>query len=91
MVPVFEDRPVSPSLDGVDEEDRVVAIDRLHELVRGGSLSLERFSAILEQVLAAVGHADLEAAMLALPPLWSGSLRPRAGWPSRSCCEQTAT
>ena len=56
-------------LDGVDEHDRVAAIDRLHELVRGGSLSLERFSAILEQVLAAVGHADLEAAMSALPPV----------------------
>ena len=33
------------------------------------ALSLERFSAILEQVLAAVGYADLEAAMSALPPV----------------------
>ncbi len=67
MVPVLEDHPVSP-LDGVDEEDRTAAIDRLQELVRGGSLSLERFSAVLEQVLAAVDHTDLEAVMLALPP-----------------------
>ncbi len=67
MVPVLEDRPVPP-LDAVDEEDRTVAIDRLHELVRGGSLSLERFSAVLEQVLAAIDHTDLEAVMLALPP-----------------------
>jgi Domain of unknown function (DUF1707) len=66
MVPVLEDRPVPP-LDGVDEEDRTAAIDRLHELVRGGSLSLERFSAALEQVLAAVDRTDLEAVMLALP------------------------
>jgi hypothetical protein len=66
---VFEDRPLSAPLGGVDEQDRVAAIDRLHELVRGGSLSLERFAAVLEQVLAAVGHADLEAAMSALPPL----------------------
>ena len=47
----------------------MAGIARLHELVRGGSLSLERFSAILEQVLAARGHADLEAAMSALPPV----------------------
>ena len=33
------------------------------------ALSLERFSAVLEQVLAAGGHADLEAAMSALPPV----------------------
>jgi len=32
-------------------------------------LSLERFSGVLEQVFAAPSHADLEAAMLALPPL----------------------
>jgi hypothetical protein len=69
MVLVFEDRPPSAPPDGVDEQDRVRAIDRLHELVRGGTLSLERFSAVLEQVLAAGGHADLEAAMLALPPV----------------------
>jgi hypothetical protein len=67
MVPVREDRPVSP-LDAVDEQDRTAAIGRLHELVRGGSLSLERFSASLEQVLGAVEHTDLEAVMLALPP-----------------------
>ena len=69
MVLVYEDRPLSAPLDGVDEQDRVAAIDRLHELIRSGSLSLERFSAVLERVLEAVGHADLEAAMSALPPL----------------------
>ena len=69
MVPVFEDRSVSWPQDGIDEADRVAAIGRLHELVRAGSLSFERFSAILEQVLAVVDYSDLEAAMLALPPL----------------------
>ena len=39
-----------------------------HDLVRGGSLSFERFSATLEQVLAAVDHTDLEAVILAQPP-----------------------
>ena len=69
MVLVCEDGPLSASLDRVDEYDRVAAIDRLHELIGSGSLSLERFSAILERVLEAVGRADLEAAMSALPPL----------------------
>jgi len=65
---VFEDRPVSWPRDGVDEADRAAAIRRLHELVRAGSLSLERFSAMLEQVLRSAGQSDLEAAMSALPP-----------------------
>ena len=65
---MYEDHPRSSSLDRVGEEDRVAAVDRLHELIRVGSLSLESFSAILERVLAAVGYADLESAMLALPP-----------------------
>ncbi len=56
-------------LDGVDEGARVAAISRLHDLITGGGLSLERFSAILEQVFAAASHAELEAAMLALPSL----------------------
>jgi hypothetical protein len=66
---VFDDRPVSSPLDGVDDEDRTAATDRLHQLVRGGSLSLELFSGALEQVLAAVSHTDLEAALLGLPPV----------------------
>jgi hypothetical protein len=66
---VSDDRPVSSPLVGVDDEERTAAADRLHELVRGGSLSLERFSAALEQVLSAVSHTDLEAAMLELPPV----------------------
>ena len=69
MVPVFEDPRVCPSVDRVDEEDRSAAVDRLHELVRTGRLSLECFSAALERVLAAVIQTDLETAMLALPPL----------------------
>jgi Domain of unknown function (DUF1707) len=68
MVPMFEDLLVSQRPDRIDEEDRVVALDRLHELVSGGNLSLEHFSAVLELVLAADNHADLEAAMSAVPP-----------------------
>jgi len=69
MMPVNEDYPVSATLDGVDECDRVAAIARLHDLFIGGRLSFERFSGVLEQVFAAPIHADLEAAMLALPPM----------------------
>ena len=67
--PVSEDYPVSAALDGMGERDRVAAIARLHDLFIGGSLSLERFFGVLEQVFAAPIHADLEAAMLALPPI----------------------
>jgi hypothetical protein len=69
MVPVFEDRPVPGPLEGVDEADRAAAVGRLHDLVRAGSLSFERFSALLERALDAAGHSDLEAAMSALPSL----------------------
>lgn len=69
MVPVNKDLPVAAPLDGADEDDRVAAIARLHDLFSAGELSLERFSGVLEQVFAAPSHADLEAAMLALPPL----------------------
>jgi hypothetical protein len=53
----------------VDDGDRLAAIARLHDLVSRGELSLEGFSAGLEQVLAANDQADLEAAMAALPSL----------------------
>ena len=53
----------------VDDGDRLAAIARLHDLVSRGGLSLEGFSAGLEQVLAANDQADLEAAMAALPSL----------------------
>jgi hypothetical protein len=69
MMSVNENSPVSSPPDEVDEAARVAAVSRLHDLVSGGGLSLERFSGILEQVLAAASHAELEAAMLALPPL----------------------
>ncbi len=69
MVSVNKNHPVSPPLGGVDEDARVAAIARLHDLFSGGHLSLERFSGVLEQVFAAPSHADLEAAMLVLPPL----------------------
>lgn len=69
MVSVNRDRSVSAPVDGVDEDARLAAIARLHELFSGRGLSLERFSEVLEQVFAAPSHAELEAAMSALPPL----------------------
>ena len=69
MLSVNRDRSVSAPVDGVDDDARLAAIARLHELFSDGGLSLERFSAVLEQVFAAASHAELEAAMSALPPL----------------------
>jgi hypothetical protein len=66
---VNENSPGLAPLDGVDEDARGAAVSRLHDLIAGGGLSLERFSAILEQVFAAASDAELEAAMLALPSL----------------------
>lgn len=69
MVSVNEGFPIAAPLDGVDEEHRVAAIARIQDLFSTGELSLEGFSDLLAEVLAAPGQADLEAAMLALPPL----------------------
>jgi hypothetical protein len=66
---VNENGPGLAALDAVDEEARVAAVSRLHDLIGAGGLSLEHFSGTLEQVFAAVSHAELEAAMLALPSL----------------------
>lgn len=66
---VNENSPGLVSVDGVDDDARVAAVSRLHDLVSGGGLSVERFSVILEQVFAAASHAELEAAMSALPSL----------------------
>jgi len=70
MVPVNEGFQIATPTRGVlDENDRVEAVTRLHDLFSTGALSLDRFSELLEKVLTALDHADLEAAMLALPPL----------------------
>jgi hypothetical protein len=66
---VNENSPGLAPLDGADEDARAAAVSRLHDLISGGGLSLEHFSGILEQVFAAASHAELEAAMLALPSL----------------------
>jgi hypothetical protein len=68
MAPMGE-HPVSATLDGVDECERLAAIDRLHDLFVGGRLSLERFSCALELVFAAAGRVDLAAALAPLPPM----------------------
>ncbi len=69
MVSVNEGLSVAAAIGRIDEDDRVAAIGRLHDSFSTGELSLERFSELLEKVLVAPGHADLEAAMLELPPL----------------------
>ena len=56
-------------LEPVDDSDGIAAISRLHDLVGGGGLSLDRFSSGLEQVLAARTHEELEAAMTSMPAL----------------------
>ncbi len=68
MVTVSEGLPIAGSPDGVDHDDLVAALARLHDLFSTGEVSLERFLELLEEVFAAPGHADLEAAMLTLPP-----------------------
>ena len=69
MVTVKDSFPIAAPLDGVNTDDRVAATARLHDLFATGVLSLERFYELLEKVFAAPGHADLEAAMSALPSL----------------------
>jgi len=69
MVSVNKKSSVSAPLEGVDEDARVAAVARLRDLFSGGGLPLERFYCVLEQLFAAASHAELEAAMLALPPL----------------------
>ena len=64
---VAEQYPAPVSPEPVDDSERLAAVARLHDLVGTGGLSLERFSASLERVLAADDQADLEMAMAALP------------------------
>ena len=66
---VPDDRLIPLPPEQVDDGDRLAAVARLHDLVSRGGLSLEGFSASLEQVLAANDQADLEAAVSALPSL----------------------
>ena len=65
---VNANRPVPAPVEGVHDDARRAAITRLGDLFSDGSLGLERFSGHLEQVVAASSHAELEAAMSAVPP-----------------------
>ncbi len=69
MVAVNRYLPVSAPLDEIDEDDRGAVVARLQNLLSGGRLSFECFSEVLDRVFAAASYADLEAAMLALPPV----------------------
>jgi hypothetical protein len=64
-----QNRPPSAATDVIDEGARVAAIARLDELFSRDGLSLEYFSEVLEQIVASASHAELEAAMSALPSL----------------------
>jgi hypothetical protein len=66
---VAEQYPVPVAPEPVDDSERLAAVARLRDLVGTGGLSLERFTASLEQVLAANDQADLEMAMAATPSL----------------------
>jgi hypothetical protein len=68
MTPMDE-HPLSATLDEADESERLAAVARLHDLFVGGELSVERFSLCLDGIYAAVDRGDLEAAMVALPPV----------------------
>ena len=70
-VSVYRNSPISAAPDGADEDARVAAVARLHDLFGRGRLSVERLSGTLEKVFAASSHADLEAALLGLPSLVS--------------------
>ena len=64
-----DERPTGARVDAVAEGDREVAAARLAELFANGALSHEGFSAALDDVFAAPGRTELEAALAALPPL----------------------
>ena len=69
MASVYTDRAIPTSLDEVHENDRAASIARLNDLFSDGIIPYEHFSQVLEEVFAASNRADLEVAMLALPPL----------------------
>ena len=61
--------PDLPSPQPISDRERVAVIARLHDLVANGDLGLVRFSASLEQVLAADWENELEAAVAGLPSI----------------------
>ena len=61
--------PDLPSPQPISDSERVAVIARLHDLVANGDLGLVRFSASLEQVLAADWENELEAAVAGLPSI----------------------
>jgi hypothetical protein len=64
-----KDLPVATTAVEVGEGERDAAVNRLHNVFSAGELSNECFSGVLEGIFAASTHADLETAMLTLPPL----------------------
>lgn len=70
-------RHVAERGDTAGEASRAAALARVHELYGESRITLERFSWIVEQLLHAHGHADLERAMETLPPIVTLTPRPR--------------
>jgi hypothetical protein len=66
---VTEDHQARASSDGIDERDQLSAIGRLNDLFVSGVLPVERFSLALEQVFGASTRADLETALVEMPPI----------------------
>jgi hypothetical protein len=69
LLPVTRAVPIAAAPDRADEEARDAALGRLRDSYSAGELSYECFRAVLERLFSACGHADLESAMQALPPL----------------------
>ncbi len=76
MESVNNGRLVPAPVNEMDEDDRVAAIARLHDVFSDGMVTLERFVEVLEHICTASNHADLKEAMLTLPPL----VRPTPAW-----------
>ncbi len=67
MVRALENSPAAAHADAIDAAARDAALERAHELVGNGAITLERFAEVVERVLDAERHAELESAMSSLP------------------------
>jgi hypothetical protein len=62
-------QPIPTRLTELDDDERVASITRLKELFSDGAISYGRFAGVLDQVFAASDRAELQGAMVGLPPL----------------------
>lgn len=59
----------APAADPIADADRKAALQRLHDLVAAGEVSVDHFTSAVELVLTAQRYAELEAVMTSMPPL----------------------